>query len=373
MPARGECSFRTFAMGPPKDLPVADTQSYPAEEAAPETRPITLGAAIRRRAEAHPDRPALVASGYAPLTYSALQGQLDEARRQLRGAGLGCSARVGVVLPNGPEAVLTIVAVACCAVAVPIDPRLTPAELEQRLRILGLDAIVVPLAAAAEAREAAQSLKIATIDAVPCAGGRLALRLALPVSGMAHDLDEPDPDAPAFILQTSGTTAQPKLIPFSHRNMLAAAARVQAWFGLTPQDRCLSVSPPYYSHGLKLTVFTPLLTGGSIALPANAAVVDPFEWFDALRPTWYSASPAVHRALIEKIEPGADEPAMHTLRFIVSAVRRSRERCRTGCEPPSAFQSWSITAPAKQRKWPPICQRRAGTSPVHAGCRKPAQ
>jgi acyl-CoA synthetase (AMP-forming)/AMP-acid ligase II/thioesterase domain-containing protein/acyl carrier protein len=297
---------------------VSDTQSYPAEEAAPETRPITLGEAIRRRAEAHPDHPALVASGYAPLTYSALQSQFDEVRGRLRGAGLGCSARVGVMLPNGPEAVLTIVAVACCAVAVPIDPRLTPAELEQRLRILGLDAVVVPQAAAVEARHTAQGLKIAVIDAIPCAGGRLALRLALPASGTAHASDEPDPDAPAFILQTSGTTAQPKLIPFSHRNMLAAAARIQAWFGVTPQDRCLSVSPPYYSHGLKLTVFTPLLTGGSIALPANAALVDPFEWFDALRPTWYSASPAVHRAVVEKAGPGADEPPMHTLRLIVS-------------------------------------------------------
>ena len=107
---------------------MADTQSYPAEEAAPETRPATLGEAIRRRAEAHPDHPALIASGYAPLTYSALQSQLDEVRSRLREAGLGCSARVGVMLPNGPEAVLAIVAVACGAVAVPIDPRLTLVE-----------------------------------------------------------------------------------------------------------------------------------------------------------------------------------------------------------------------------------------------------
>jgi acyl-CoA synthetase (AMP-forming)/AMP-acid ligase II len=58
-----------------------------------------------------------------------------------------------------------------------------------------------------------------------------------------------------FILQTSGTAAQPKLIPFSHSNMLAGAARLQAWFDLTPWDRCLSVSPPHYSHGLKVTIF----------------------------------------------------------------------------------------------------------------------
>ena len=45
--------------------------------------------------------------------------------------------------------------------------------------------------------------------------------------------DEPDPEAPAFIFQTSGTSGEPKLIPFSHRNMLVAAIRLQAWYELT--------------------------------------------------------------------------------------------------------------------------------------------
>ena len=73
-----------------------------------------------------------------------------------------------------------------------------------------------------------------------------------------------------------GTAAEPKLIPFTHRNMLAAASRLQAWFDLTPQDRCLSVSPPFYSHGLKVTVFTPLLTGGTVLfsrkMPPNSTI-----------------------------------------------------------------------------------------------------
>ena len=110
-------------------------------------------------------------------------------------------------------------------------------------------------------------------------------------------------------MQTSGTTAQPKLIPFSHSNMLAAAARLQAWFGLTHRDRCLSVSSPYYSHGLKVTVFTPLLTGGSIAVPANSAVVAMDEWLDVLRPTWYSAGTTLHTAVLDKAENLEDAPA----------------------------------------------------------------
>src|SRR5829696_335396 len=78
--------------------------------------------------------------------------------------------------------------------------------------------------------------------------------------------------------------------PLTYRHLQRpAAARLQAWFGLTHRDRCLSVSSPTIPMGLKVTVFTPLLTGGSVAIPTNSAVVAPDEWFDVLRPTWYSA------------------------------------------------------------------------------------
>jgi len=136
----------------------------------------------------------------------------------------------------------------------------------------------------------------------------------VPVSDFPAIDAEPAPSSPAFILQTSGTTAQPKFIPFSHRNMLAASARLQAWFNLTPRDRCLNVSSPYYSHGLKVTVFTPLLTGGSIAIPANRAILSLDEWFYILRPTWYSAGPTLHT----KRQKTWDAQAVHTLRFVVS-------------------------------------------------------
>ena len=128
--------------------------------------------------------------------------------------------------------------------------------------------------------------------------------------------DEPDAEAPAFILQTSGTTAKPKLIPTSHRNMLASAARVQGWFDLTTQDRCLCVSPVFYAHGLHVMIFTPLLTGGSIVFPSDPSRFDFAEWFDALEPTWYSAGPTLHRLVFDNT--GSANDGKHSLRFVLS-------------------------------------------------------
>ncbi|WP_246799403.1 AMP-binding protein [Bradyrhizobium sp. CCBAU 51753] len=224
-----------------------------------ETR-CTLGQVIRRAASRLPRQPAIVCRTFAPLTYGGLQFQLDNIRRRLRLAGFDCNARIGVLMPNGPEAILAIVAVACCSIAVPLDPRLSPAEIDQRLDMLRLRALLVPQGSASEARQAAERRGIVIVEAVSVGHGELGFHVVLRAADAPAIDAEPDPDSPAFILQTSGTTAQPKLIPFSHSNMLAAAARLQVWFGLTLQDRCLSVSPPFYSHGLKATVFTPLLT-----------------------------------------------------------------------------------------------------------------
>ncbi|WP_439370379.1 AMP-binding protein [Bradyrhizobium sp. DASA03120] len=278
----------------------------------------TLGEVIGRTASRFPHRTAIVSTTSAPLTYGDLQRRLDDIRGQLRLGGFDCDARIGVLMPFGPEAVLAIVAVACCSIAVPLDPRLSPAEIDQRFDMLRLNALVVLQGSGTEARQAAERRGISIIEAVPVAHGQLGLDVTVRAADRAAIDAEPAPHSPAFILQTSGTTAQPKLIPFSHGNMLAAAARLQAWFGLTHQDRCLSVSPPFYSHGLKVTVFTPLLTGGSIAVPENNAIVALDEWLDCLSPTWYSAGPALHAAVLDKVRALADARAPHTLRFVVS-------------------------------------------------------
>jgi long-subunit acyl-CoA synthetase (AMP-forming) len=157
------------------------------------------------------------------------------------------------------------------------------------------------------------------IEAIVAQHGKFGLQLAAPRIGAALSLDDPDPEAPAFILHTSGTTADPNLVPFSHRNMLAVAKRLQAWFNLTPQDRCLNVSPVYYSHALTTTVLPPLLAGGSVAFPANASNVDLSEWLGALQPTWYSGRSHAPPLVLEKAQLRPDARTMHSLRFISSA------------------------------------------------------
>ena len=282
------------------------------------TNPGAIGAAILRHSKSRPQSIAVVATGFSPLTYCDLGDYLARTAAQLRELGIGRSDRVAVALPNGADAALAIVATACCAVAVPFDTQLTAPEIDGRFAALRPRAVVVPGDSLSASREVARDRGLAVIEASREGPGKLGLSLNAGKASPPASAEESGSSSIAFILQTSGTTATPKLIPSSHGNMLASAARVQSWFGLTHQDRCLSVSPVCYAHGLHVTVFTPLITGGSAAFPLNATSLDVVEWLHDLKPTWYSAGPTLHRFMLDKTKLLPNVRSIHSLRFAVS-------------------------------------------------------
>jgi len=333
MSNRGESSIDSAAEGVlnRSDRPPTDIGGLLKE-------PRTIGEAIRARAGARPEEMAIVGSNFSPISYRMLQDEIDDARASLRQAGFDRDARVAVAIPNSVQAALTIVAISCSAAAVPLDPKLTGVEVERCLLALRPNAVVVLRGVTSVARRVAEQHGFPIIEAIFTKEGMSGLQLTVQKIGSALPPNEPLPDAPAFILHTSGTTGEPNLVPFSHRNVLAVTERLKTWFDLTPQDRCLTVSPVYYSHALTTTILPPLLTGGSVAFPVNATNVDLSEWFCDLRPTWYSAGPTLHLAVLEKAEARADARTMHLLRFISSAgaplARDTHERLQAALGAP---------------------------------------
>jgi oxalate---CoA ligase len=294
------------------------------------SNPVTIGAAILRHAESRPNSPAVVATGFEPLSHRDLSDYVGRTAARLRESGFERNARIAVALPSGADGALAIVAVACAAVAVPIDTQLTAPEIDERLASLRPRAVIVPGHGPSATRDVSTGRGLPIVEANSEGHGKLGVNLSFPEVGPAASGEEPAVAATAFILQTSGTTAKPKLIPFSHGNMLAAAARVQSWFGLTPEDRCLSVSPICYSHGLKVTVFAPLITGGSVAFPLNPSSLEVNEWLGDLKPTWYSAGPTLHRFMLDKTKPLTNVRSIHCLRFAVSGGAPLTREVREG-------------------------------------------
>jgi len=288
----------------------------------------TIGSLIRWHAAIRPQHTAVVAAGFPPCSYAELVQHIERTGTALQRAGLQRSSRVAILLPSGPELALTGVSVAANAVAVPCNPAITAVQFEQLNARLNLAAIVLP--SWLEPPAWLENLdREFTVLRVTRAEASLAEAI---ISGSETGVVAADvsPGDAALILQTSGTIGPPKLVPVSHRNLIAMAHRMEHCFELSHLDRCACLLPLYYAQGIKSACVVPLLLGGSIAIP-EAPVLDSLEsWLTDLQPTWFPAGPTFLQAVLDRVR--TNSALRHNLRFLISGSASLPEPVRTGVE-----------------------------------------
>jgi acyl-CoA synthetase (AMP-forming)/AMP-acid ligase II len=285
----------------------------------------TVPTLIGQHAAVRPERPAIIMPKGNLLTYGALGVQIAAFGAALRATGIGRSGRVAIMLPNGPELAVAILAAACHAAAVPLSPKLSATELDGLFATLRIDAVVVSDPVDPAARDVAARHGARLLKAFRRGPGSLEFSVGAPVAFTRVDGEmAPDegaqPDDPALILRTSATTGRPKIVPVTHRNLIATAERRRHWFDLSPDDRALCTVPLYYAQALKSALFTPLLVGGSLACPDRPTDGDFLNWLVDLQPTWYVAGPTFHNAVLERVLTRRGTPPRHCLRFIRSGA-----------------------------------------------------
>ena len=231
--------------------------------------------------------------------------------------GLGREDRVALVLPNGPEMATAFLGVACGAVCAPLNPDYRPEELDFYLSDLGVKAVVVEAGSDSPARAAASSRGIEVIE---LASSYSAAAGAFSLSGSNGRAANPRPAEGAdiaLLLHTSGTTSRPKLVPLLHRNLCASAESIARMLGLSPNDCCLSVMPLFHIHGLVGALLSSLAAGGSVVCAGGFSTSRFFTCLAMFRPTWYTAVPTMHQAILADAD--ANAISNHRLRFIRSS------------------------------------------------------
>ncbi|MEJ7824874.1 MAG: AMP-binding protein [Solirubrobacteraceae bacterium] len=200
---------------------------------------------LRRAARTRPDAVALRCAD-ATLTYAELEEAADTAARRLSALGVRCGDRVALALPA--RAAFAQALHGCMrlgAVAVALDLRLTAAE-----------------------RAARSAGCVAVIDAPPHGDG----------DPHAPLLAEHDLDAPAIVVHTSGTTAEPRAIELTYGNWLWSALGSAVALGLDPEERWLCTLPLSHVGGLSIllrstiTATTAVLHDGFDARAAAAEI-----------------------------------------------------------------------------------------------------
>jgi oxalate---CoA ligase len=149
--------------------------------------------------------------------------------------------------------------------------------------------------------------------------GAFRLEATGPVAGTARLPGRAEPDDVALVLHTSGTTSRPKIVPLSHRNVCASARHVVATLSLQPDDVCLNVMPLFHIHGLIAAVLASLAAGGAVVCTPGFNALKFFGWLDEARPTWYTAVPTMHQAILGRADRNQDTIRRARLRFIRSS------------------------------------------------------
>ena len=266
----------------------------------------------------HPaEAPAIGAPGRGWLSFGELRAQNAAVLGALSAAGIGAGDRVAVVLPNGPEMAAIFVALASGVTAAPLNPAYRKEEFDFYLTDLKAKALIVTADEAGPAVEAAEAHGLRLIRLTPKADG--------PAGAFSPDLapgaaPAPAPsDAVALVLHTSGTTSRPKIVPLTQGNLCASARHIGAALALTPADRCMNMMPLFHIHGLIAATLSSLAAGASVWCAPGFDALKVFGWLEEAQPTWYTAVPTMHQAILARAPRNAETVARTRLRLIRSS------------------------------------------------------
>ena len=264
-------------------------------------------------------RAALLGDGDEPLSHQQLRNQVAVTVTALNSLGVGRSDRVAIVLPQGPDLAVTFLAVAAGATAAPLNPAYVEKEFLFYLEDLQARALILPQGSDSLARAAADSLGVPVIELIPGENGVGRFHLSGVSRPLATAAEFAEADDVALVLHTSGTTSRPKMVPLTHANLLASARHIGATLQLQPTDRCLNVMPLFHIHGLVACVLASLGAGGSTVC-TRAFGAERFPgWLEQWKPSWYSAVPTMHQAILAHAQSLPIWPVRSSLRFIRSS------------------------------------------------------
>ena len=282
----------------------------------------TIQQRIRRHVERRGGTPAVWFAPDQFCSYSQMNENATVISQALKSASGASSPRVCFPMPRGSSALYGFLGAIECGTCCPLDGKLRQNEFDEAYSVLLPDVVLssepqsIGVKVAAAAGIAIVIYEVSSdhgncriIDVKPAKNVRRADRLMTLTSG----------EAPAVLMRTSGTTAQPKLVGLTHANVLAATDTMRVAFELTESDVCITPMPLHHVHGLIAAALSALSAGSSIHC---CETFSPRSFDQALRdyaPTWLTAAPALHIAMNDYYAGQNSTPSIRTLRCFRSS------------------------------------------------------
>jgi acyl-CoA synthetase (AMP-forming)/AMP-acid ligase II len=268
----------------------------------------------------------VAAPGRGALSYGGLHTLAQDTVASLNSRGIGRNDRVAIVLPNGPEMATAFIAVASGAATAPLNPAYRRPEFRFYLEDLHARALLVEEGSTSDAVSVARELGVEVLEMrvesedpagvfrLVGDGGTGQGRMPAGTRG-----GPAEPDDVALVLHTSGTTSRPKIVPLTQRNICASARNIALALDLTAADRCLNVMPLFHIHGLMAAVLASVGVGASVFCTPGFNALRFFGWLQEADPTWYTAVPTMHQAILARADRNREAIESARLRFVRSS------------------------------------------------------
>ena len=297
----------------------------------------SLAGLLEDAARDFPHAPALHFEGRT-ISYAQLHQQARRFSGVLAGLGVERGTKVGLILPNCPQAVVALFgALRLGATVVQNNPLYTERELGHQLADAGVEVLVCldltyDRVKALRSRTSIREVIVTSVlDELSGLKRRLApytrkgkaasasigkdepvrrWREALASAPAAPELVEVDADHDLALLQyTGGTTGVSKGVMLSHANLRANVEQVRAWFPDADPGRevMMAVLPFVHVYGLTVCLLLGLRLGAALVLLPRFDLDGVLAAVDKYRPTLFPGVPTMYVAINNAVEKGGHD------------------------------------------------------------------
>ncbi|HUU42916.1 MAG TPA: AMP-binding protein, partial [Planctomycetota bacterium] len=269
---------------------------------------MNLNQQLARSVTAGAGRTAIV-DGKLTVSYAELATLAIAAGRRIE--ALTTRPHVGVALPPSVSFAITYFGVTAAGrTVVPLNFLITGNELEHIVGDSGIDTVVTTAALAGGLRDKVAQVVLIEDEIRDLRSAAAALD---PAGLTARTV--PD-DAPATLLYTSGTSARPKGVVLSHRNLVENCRSSIDALDLDAGHVLLAMLPFFHAFGLTTGLLLPLAFGGKTVMLARFNVPDLLSLVQTHRVSIILTIPSIWNAMLHSdVEHRAD---LSSLRICVS-------------------------------------------------------
>lgn len=252
---------------------------------------------LDRSASGNLEKPAVIYNEYA-VSYRELVSMIYSLTNGLRTMGIAKGDKVGIMLPNSLEYILSVQAISRCgAVSSPINVSNKPSEVIYQLKTIGAKMFIVGNRFAKHLEEIKR--EVPSLEAIVVAEKQSDVPSLHGIIRQNPAVEPPEVeigvDDPAMIPFSSGTTGLPKGVVLTHGNLVANYIQCIYGYSIRQTDVIPLFLPMYHIYGSMITGAT-LAAGGTLVLMERFNLQSFLKLSVQYRATiWFALPPVVNQ------------------------------------------------------------------------------